>query len=196
MIRKNEQILYVNRGILSKSARGRQLTYPYNIVEIDERLRYGKVKVSCYVFDIMCAGAPDNRTGTDVIDEKDIKVFDCDAVLNDLKEGDIHRKYWYDNFLRINYPYSVHSDHIDNTAYVYWENKVIGSYLYRPSDGQIPEWCNGSSVLYDLDIVLNYMIENSIDTDKAFRLLEIVHEPDVTMTVEEHLYRNGIIIKD
>ena len=183
-----QKILYIERNKLSKSARGKMYV-PYTMVEIVERLNFGRVKVRTYYFDIVCAYYPVNIISMDIVDEKDIKELNWENVINDLKLGSVDRKYWYWHFLEREYSCrAILND--ENEHIVFWDKYVkIGRCQYP----NLPQWTKGQITLWEIDTVLNYMVENNIDAEYARKLIDIIHEDDVTITVEEHLRKKGLI---
>lgn len=186
-----KKIFYVDSKILSKTAREKYSHY--TMVSIAETLPYNKVKVDTYYFDIPCAYAPANKIGTDVIDERKIKTLNWDAILNDLKEGDSNRKYWYWHFLNKTYNCDAYFKSFGSTLLnVYWDNVVIATLDISKLAEEHP-WCKNQYILVKLDIVLKYMIENHIDEENASKLLEMIHSDDVVITTEESLTKKGLI---
>lgn len=186
-----KKIFYVDSKILSKTAREKYS--PYTMVSIVETLPYNKVKVDTYYFDIPCAYVPVNYIGTDIIEQDKIKTLNWDTILNDLKEGDSCRKYWYWYFLNKTYNCDACFKSFGSTLLnVYWDNAVIAT-LDTSKLAEEHPWCKNQYVLVKLDTVLKYMIENHIDEENASKLLEMIHSDDVTITTEESLTKKGLI---
>lgn len=186
-----KKIFYVDSKILSKTAREKYS--PYTMVDITDTLPYDKVEVNTYYFDIPCAYAPANHIGTDVIEKSTVKTLNWDTILNDLKEGDSVRKFWYWHFLSRTYNCQSGFKSFGSTLLnVYWDNAVIAT-LDTSKIAEEHPWCKNQYVLVKLDIVLKYMIENHIDEENASKLLEIIHSDDVTITTEESLCKRGLI---
>ena len=172
-------IYYVNSYQLSKSSRDDH--DPYTMIEITDELSFGKVKVNTYCFDILCAYVPVNYIGNDIVENNIIKELNWDNVLNDLKDGSIHRKYWYKWFLYRMYDFdAIYKDFGSDLLVIYKDNEIIGS--INTSKLKYHE-----KTLQELEMELNYMIDHNIDKDKAEKLLDIVkNDPEVRMSNEEH----------
>ena len=66
-----DKIFYNDSSLVGKCKRSKW--GGYTIVMIEEKLTFGKVKVSTWGFDIPFAYSPVNHIGYDVVDENDIK---------------------------------------------------------------------------------------------------------------------------
>ena len=186
---KYNKIFYVESSKLGKSARSKW--GEYTIVEIDKVLDFGKVKVQTYGFDIPFAYAPVNHISKDIVEQEDIKELNWDAILNDFQKDNSDRKYHIWHFLQTYYPCDSHTmDYFnkDKESFlaVYWDDKEIDR-IHYPAEYVVPAWCKRQNVLWEIDVVLDYMIEHNIETENAEKLKKLIRTDEVTMTTEEYL---------
>ena len=86
-----DKIFYIDSSLLGKCKRSKWGRY--TIVMIEEKLTFGKVKVSTWGFDIPFAYSPVNHIGYDIVDENDIKELNWYNILNDFQKAYHDRKY-------------------------------------------------------------------------------------------------------
>ena len=189
-----DKIFYIDSSILSKCKRSKWDRY--TIVMIEEKLAFGKVKVSTWGFDIPFAYAPVNHVGYDVVEENDIKELNWYNILNDFQKDYDNRKYTIWHFLKHNY----HCDsslidcfNKDKITYqvVYWDDVEIAKREY--DNNNLPEWCKGQDILWEIDRVIEYMIDHNIEKENAMQLKELIRTDPVTITTEEYLRMKGYI---
>jgi len=183
-----KQIFYIDSNLVSKVFRKHNRYYI--LVKVVEHLNFGKVKVECYWFDIPCAYYHVSFLGYDVVEEKDIKELNLDNLLNDIKKGYFHRKFWYWEFLRTYYNYSsYYESHNSNELTISYKNEVIA----KIEANVLPDWCKGQEVLYEIDIVLDDMIKHGIECENCMKLKQLIRTDEVTMTTEDYLRMKGYI---
>ena len=189
-----DKIFYIDSSLLGKCKRSKWGRY--TIVRIVDRLSFGKVKVSTWGFDIPFAYSPVNHVGFDVVDENDIKELNWFNIINDFKKDYHDRKYtiWY--FLRHNYPCEsglIDNFNKDKDTYqvVYWDGSEITRRLYDVNN--LPEWCKKQNILWEIDCVLDYMIDHDIENENCKQLKELIRTDAVTITTEEYLRMKGYI---
>jgi hypothetical protein len=69
---------------------------------------------------------------------------------------------------------------------VYCDDKEINR-IHYPAEDVVPAWCKRQNVLWEIDVVLDYMIEHNIETENAEKLKKLIRTDEVTMTTEEYL---------
>lgn len=188
-----DKIFYIDSSLLGKCKQS--ILGNYTIVRIEERLTFDKVKVSTWEFDIPFAYAPLSHVGYDIVEEKEIKELNWYNILNDFNKDYNDRKYHIWDFLRKYYPCDSslidHFDHNKDTyQVVYWDDKEIAR---RKFDNNLPEWCKGQDVLWEIDCVLDYMIDHNIEKSNAEQLKELIRTDAVTITTHEYLKMKGYI---
>lgn len=188
------KIFYIESNLLGKCNRSKWDSY--TIVDIVDRLTFGKVKVSTWGFDITFAYSPVNHIGYDVVEEKDIKELNWYNIINDFNKSYHDRKYTIWNFLRKNYPLdSSLFDNFNNNKVtyqvVYWDGTEIARRKYDGSN--LPDWCKKQDILWEIDCVIDYMIEHEIEKDNAMQLKELIRTDAVTITTEEYVRMKGYI---
>ena len=181
------KLLYIDSSLVSKIKRRHN---PYFVlVEVLERLNFGKVKVDCYWFDIPCAYYPVSFLGTDIVDEKDIKELNWDNLLNDLtNKGYSTTKYWVWWFLRSFYDYGSSSQSIGSTKIdIYHNYDIVATIDWKDFDDY------GKQVLKEIDIVLDDMIKHGIECENCIKLKQKIRTKEVSMTAKEELILKGYI---
>jgi len=185
-----DKIFYIDSDLLDKCNRSKWGNY--TIVSIVKKLTFGKVKVSTWGFDIRFAYYPVNHIGYDVVEENDIKELNWDNIINDFNKSSYDRKYIIWDFLRNNYP--LDSSMVrDKGAYqiVYWDCNEIAKRIYDKTN--LPDWCKDQDILWEIDCVIDYMIDHDIEKENAIRLKELIRTDQVTMTTDEYLRMKGYI---
>lgn len=182
------KLFYIDGSLVSKAFR-KHNPY-YMLVKVVEHLNFGKAKIECYWFDILCPYYPVSFLGYDVVEEKDVKELNWDNLLNDINKGYSGRKFWYWEFLITQYPYrSYYDDHVSRELTIAYEYEVIA----KIDTTNPPDWCKGQSVLEEIDIVLDDMIKRGIECENCKKLKELIRTDEVTMTTEEYLRMKGYI---
>ena len=189
-----DKIFYMDSNLLGKCNRSKWCGY--TIVMIEEKLTFGKVKVSTWGFDIPFAYAPVNHVGYDVVDENDIKELNWDNIINDFNNSYYDKKYIIWNFLRHNYNCdSGLIDYFDKdkTSYyvVYWDDVEIARREY--DDNNLPDWCKNQDILWIIDCAIEYMIDHDIEKENCKQLKELIRTDAVTFTTEDYMRMKGYI---
>ena len=188
-----DKIFYVDNNLLGKCNRCKWCNY--TIVMIEEKLTFGKVKVSTWGFDIPFAYSPVNHIGYDVVDENDIKELNWCNILNDFQKAYNDRKYIIWDFLRHNYPCNSRLiDHFnkDNTTHVvYWDDVEIAR--REDDNNNLPEWCRGQDILWTIDRVIDYMIDHNIEKENCKQLKELIRTDAVVFTTDDYMRMKGYI---
>lgn len=181
------KLLYIDSSLVSKIKRRHN---PYFVlVEVLERLNFGKVKVGCYWFDIPCAYYPVSFLGTDIVDEKDIRELNWDNLLNDLtNKGYSTTKHWVWWFLRTFYDYESSSQSIGSTKIdIYYNRDIVATIDGKDFDDY------GKVVLKEIDIALDDMIKHGIECENCIKLKQKIRTKEVSMTTKEELILKGLI---
>lgn len=184
-----DKIFYIDSNLVPKTFRKHN---PYYVlVKVVEELGYGKVKVGCYWFDIMCAYFRVSFLGYTVVEESRIKELNFENVVNDINKGSHLRKYWYWEFLCRFYGYSAHLEvwNGDDELEIKHDNETIAKIDTKKVDG----WWGDSDVLMRTDIALDDMIKHGIECENCLKLKQIIRGDDVTITTEQYLRLKGYI---
>lgn len=188
-----DKIFYIDSSLLGKCKRSKW--GGYTIVMIEEKLTFGKVKVSTWGFDIPFAYSPVNHIGYDVVDENEIKELNWYNILNDFQKAYHDRKYIIWDFLRHNYPCDsrmIDRFNKDNTTHVvYWDDVEIAR--REDDNNNLPEWCRRHDILWTIDRVIDYMIDHNIEKENCKQLKELIRTDAVVFTTEDYMRMTGYI---
>ena len=191
------KIYYVPVGKVCKAARGKYAaTCGFLMVDVLERMRYGKVSIDTYCFDIPCAYAPVNRIGHDVLEsDADIRELNWKTLFDDfLPEDHIQydTKYVVWNFLRWWYPFESGLGWGDeHSRYRLW----LGGEEFASFDSRtdLPEWTGGHAVLYEIDLACAKLTELGCDRPFTASLRDVLRLPAMSKTLEQDLRERGVI---
>ena len=191
------KIYYIDATKVCKSARKREAVRAgYLMADVVERLRFGKVSIDTYWFDIPCAYAPVSRIGHDIVEADGIRELNWKTLFSDfLTDGRIayDTKFIVWNFLRWQYPLNSYYETFgSHRLIVELGGDVIGSFDER----ELPEWCNGQSILYEIDIACGKLISLGCDTPFVIRLCDVLRLPVMSKTLETCLIEREVIDKD
>ena len=191
-------IHYIPVEKVCKAARGKYAaTCGFLMVDVLKRMRYGKVSIETYCFDIPCAYAPVNRIGHDILEsDADIRELNWTNLFADFLKPD---NIYYDtayvvwNFLRRKYPIDSRTAGFGDDCHRYLLYYGCEKFAEFNERTDVPEWCNGRHILHEIDLACVKLEQIGTDVEFASRLRDVLRLPVMSKTLEQELRERGVI---